>query len=111
MQTWPTPAPLNRISRLNYFPADDTMFISGSTPARPYNEENWNGTGSTLVRYDHWKSGHPVLRYAVDLPDQGPPDREELNGFAVEGDYIFAGETLTGIIRVYDRDTGRDIGR
>ena len=111
VQRWPTPAPFNRISRLNYFPADDTMFISGSTPERPYNEENWNGTGATLARYDHWNSGTPVLRYTVELPDKGPPDREELNGFAVEGDYIFAGETLTGIIRVYDRDTGRDIGR
>ncbi len=64
-----------------------------------------------LARYDNWKRGKPVLRYTIDLPDQGPADPQSLSGFAVEGDYIFAVETRTGVVRVYDRDTGRDVGR
>src|ERR1700751_1240050 len=36
MRQYPPPAPFYRIARLNYFPADDTMFVSGSTPAHPF---------------------------------------------------------------------------
>ncbi len=111
MQPYPPPAPFNRIARLNYFPADDTMFISGSTPSRPFVQDNWNGAGSQLARYDHWKSGKPVLRYVIGLPDLGPPDWLSINGFAVAGDYIFAVETRSAIVRVYERGTGRDVGR
>ncbi|MFP3564356.1 hypothetical protein [Paraburkholderia sp. SIMBA_030] len=111
MQRYPMPAPFNRIARLNYFPDGDTMLISGSTRKRPFVEYNWNGAGSLLARYDRWMSGKPVLRYAIELPDEGPPVAMALSGFAVAGDYIFGVETPTGIVRVYERDTGRDAGR
>jgi hypothetical protein len=111
MRQYPPPAPFYRIARLNYFPADDTMFISGSTPAHPFVQDNWNSAGSQLARYDHWKSGKPVLRYIIGLPDRGAPDWSSISGFAVAGDYVFAIETRSAIVRVYDRDTGRDVGR
>ncbi|MEZ0604568.1 hypothetical protein ACAX43_20770 [Paraburkholderia sp. IW21] len=111
MRQYPPPAPFYRIARLNYFPADDTMFISGSTPAHPFVQDNWNSAGSQLARYDHWKSGKPVLRYVIGLPDRGAPDWSSISGFAVAGDYIFAIETRSAIVRVYDRATGRDVGR
>jgi hypothetical protein len=87
------------------------MFISGSTPAHPFVQDNWNGAGSQLARYDHWKSGKPVLRYVIGLPDRGAPDWLSINGFAVAGDYVFAIETRSAIVRVYERSTGRDVGR
>ncbi|MFM0208491.1 hypothetical protein PQQ96_13890 [Paraburkholderia sediminicola] len=111
MRRYPPPAPFNRIARMNYFPADDTMFISGSTPAHPFVQDNWNSAGSQLARYDHWKSGKPVLRYVIGLPDRGAPDWSSISGFAVAGDYVFAIETRSAIVRVYDRNTGRDVGR
>ncbi|AXL53502.1 hypothetical protein DSC91_006958 [Paraburkholderia caffeinilytica] len=111
MQRYAMPAPFNRIARLNYFPADDTMFISGSTREHPFVEYNWNGAGSLLARYDHWTSGKPTLRYAIELPDEGPPTALSLNGFAVAGDYLFGVETETAVVRVYERDTGREAGR
>jgi hypothetical protein len=111
MREYPPPAPFNRIARLNYFPADDTLFISGSTPAHPFVQDNWNGAGSQLARYDHWKSGKPVLRYIIGLPDRGAPDWSSISGFAVAGDYVFAIETRSAIVHVYDRNTGRDAGR
>ncbi|SIO52988.1 hypothetical protein SAMN05444172_2904 [Burkholderia sp. GAS332] len=111
MRQYPPPAPFYRIARLNYFPADDTMFISGSTPAHPFVQDNWNSAGSQLARYDHWKSGKPVLRYIIGLPDRGAPDWSSISGFAAAGDYVFAIETRSAIVRVYDRDTGRDVGR
>lgn len=111
MRQYPPPAPFYRIARLNYFPADDTMFISGSTPAHPFVQDNWNSAGSQLARYDHWKSGKPMLRYVIGLPDRGAPDWSSISGFAVAGDYIFAIETRSAIVRVYDRATGRDVGR
>ncbi|HZZ03459.1 hypothetical protein [Paraburkholderia sp.] len=111
MRQYPPPAPFYRIARLNYFPADDTMFVSGSTPAHPFVQDNWNGAGSQLACYDHWKSGKPVLRYIIGLPDRGAPDWSSISGFAVAGDYVFAIETRSAIVRVYDRTTGRDVGR
>ncbi|SMG26088.1 hypothetical protein SAMN06265784_102494 [Paraburkholderia susongensis] len=108
---YPAPAPFNRIARLYYSADDDTMFISGSTPAHPFNQDNWNGAGSQLARYDHWKSGKPVLRYVIGLPDAGPPEWLSINGFTVAGDYVFAVETRSAIVRVYDRASGRDLGR
>ncbi|HZZ12114.1 MAG TPA: hypothetical protein VFE79_15610 [Paraburkholderia sp.] len=109
-QTAP-PAPFYRVARLNYFPDDDTMFISGSTPGHPFVQDNWNGAGSQLARYDHWKSGKPVLRYVIGLPDRGAPAYVSINGIAVAGDYIFAVETRSAIVRVYDKATGHDVGR
>ena len=111
MRQYPPPAPFNHIARLNYSADDDTMFISGSTPAHPFNQDNWNGAGSQLARYDHWKSGKPVLRYVIALPDRGAPDWLSVNGFAVAGDYLFAVETRSALVRVYDRASGRDVGQ
>ncbi|MFM0641885.1 hypothetical protein PQQ63_34940 [Paraburkholderia metrosideri] len=111
MRQYPPPAPFYRIARLNYFPADDTMFVSGSTPAHPFIQDNWNSAGSQLARYDHWKNGKPLLRYIIGLPDRGAPDWSSISGFAVAGDYVFAIETRSAIVRVYDRATGRDVGR
>ncbi|MBW9107100.1 hypothetical protein [Paraburkholderia phenoliruptrix] len=111
MRQYPAPAPFYRIARLNYFSDDDTLFVSGSTRARPFNQDNWNSAGSQLARYDHWKTGRPVLRYLIDLPDEGPPGWLSVNGFAVAGDYIFAVETRSAAVRVYERASGRDIGR
>ncbi|WP_341312385.1 hypothetical protein WN982_12905 [Paraburkholderia sp. IMGN_8] len=111
MRQYPPPAPFYRIARLNYFPADDTMFISGSTPMHPFVQDNWNSAGSRLARYDRWKSGKPVLRYVIELPDRSAPDWLSINGFAVAGDYIFAVENRSAFVRVYDRATGRDAGR
>ena len=111
MQRFAVPAPLTRITRVIYNAAADTMFLTGSTAARPFNEHNWNSASSTLARYDHWLGGSPALRYTIDLPDRGPPDTQGINGIAEAGDYLFAAETMTGIVRVYDRDTGRDVGR
>ncbi len=111
MQRFAMPAPFTRITRLIYDAATDTMFVAGSTAARPFIEHNWNSASSTLARYDHWLSGKPALRYTIDLPDHGPPDVQGINGIAAAGDYLFAVETMTGIVRVYDRDTGHDVGR
>ncbi|ABE30452.1 NHL repeat family protein [Paraburkholderia xenovorans LB400] len=111
MRQYAPPAPFYRIARLNYFPDQDSMFVSGSTPAHPFVQENWNGAGSQLARYDHWKSGKPVLRYVIGLPDRGAPDWSSISGFAVAGDYVFAVETRGAVVRVYDRASGRDVGR
>ncbi|RFU47907.1 hypothetical protein [Paraburkholderia sp. DHOC27] len=110
MRSYPMPEGFERIARVNYFPASDTMFISGSTHERPFVGYNWNGMGSTLARYDHWSSGKPELRYKIDLPDRAPPAPASLNGFAVAGDYIFAVETHTAFVRVFDRGTGDEVG-
>ncbi|CAH2901069.1 MAG: FIG00459287: hypothetical protein [uncultured Paraburkholderia sp.] len=111
MRQYPALAPFYRVARINYFPDDDTLFVSGSTRARPFVQDNWNSAGSQLARYDHWKSGKPVLRYLIDLPDRGPPEWLSINGFAVAGDYLFAVETRSAAVRVYDRESGRDVGR
>jgi hypothetical protein len=111
MRQYAPPAPFYRVARLNYFPDEDSMFVSGSTPAHPFVQENWNGAGSQLARYDHWKSGKPVLRYVIGLPDRGAPDWSSISGFTVAGDYVFAVETRGAVVRVYDRASGRDVGR
>ena len=111
MRQYAMPAPFYRVARLNYFPEDDTLFVSGSTRERPFVQDNWNSAGSKLARYDHWKSGKPVLRYLIDLPDRGPPEWLSINGFAVAGDYIFAVETRSAAVRIYDRASGREAGR
>ncbi len=111
MRQYAAPAPFYRIARISYFPDDDALFVSGSTRARPFVQENWNSAGSQLARYDHWKSDKPVLRYLIDLPDRGAPEWLSINGFAVAGDYLFAVETRSAAVRVYDRESGRDVGR
>ncbi|RDK03915.1 hypothetical protein DLM46_05430 [Paraburkholderia lacunae] len=110
LRTYDTPSRLNHLARLVYDDATDTLYLSGSTRQRPFNEANWNGAGSLLARYDHWKSGKPVLRYAIEWPDRGPENPLFMTGFAVGGDYLFAVESRSAVVSVYERDTGREVG-
>ncbi|WP_366146146.1 hypothetical protein, partial [Paraburkholderia sp.] len=109
MRTLPMPTRFTRLARILYNPETDTMYLSGSTPERPFNPANGQGGGSTLVRYDHWRSG-PAMRYTIDWPDRGPDHTQLMAGFTVAGDYVFAVESMTGVVTVYDRDTGRESG-
>lgn len=111
MRTWAPPEGFNRVARVEYFPEDDTMYVSGSTPERPYVNDNWRGMGSRLARYDHWSSGKPVLRYVLDLPDEGRPSLASRGGFAVAGAFVFVVDTRSAAVLVYDRANGHEIGR
>lgn len=110
VKTYEMPMPFNHLARIVYDDATDTLYLAGSTPQRPFNEANWNGAGSLFARYDHWKSGNPVLRYSIDWPDRGPDKPVAITGFTVAGDYVFAVENHTAVVTVYDRNTGREAG-
>ncbi|MCC8391231.1 hypothetical protein LJ656_01405 [Paraburkholderia sp. MMS20-SJTR3] len=121
LREYPMPAPFNHLARLQYSAADDTMYLSGSTPAQPFNQLNWNGAGSRLARYDHWHSATPTLRYLIEWPDVSgsepsgsePGGSEPLliSGFALAGDYLFAVEGRRARVRVYDQASGCEVGQ
>jgi hypothetical protein len=115
MTSYPVPAPINHVSRVQYDAQHDVMFITGGSAERPYDDRNWNGAGYVLARYDNW-SKKPRLAFAVDLPLYSPVvaggmgSGHSVAGFAAEGDYVFAVETFSATVRVYDAHNGGEVG-
>ncbi|WP_425127212.1 hypothetical protein [Burkholderia gladioli] len=110
LTAYPVPEPFTELRRAIYDPAGDTLYVTGYTadaqPKPGINKE----VGRVLVRYDKWSSGTPVKRYQVELP-WAPDAKPILNliSLTVEGRYLFGVEPV-GIVHVYDKDTGRELG-
>ena len=107
----PAPVPFNRVSRIHYEPATDTMFLSGYTEALPYHAKFWKEAGRVLARYDHWSEGNRKPRWAETWHWQegGRESFATPHCFSVAGDYIHVGFFHRGgpvVNRVYNARTG-----
>jgi hypothetical protein len=109
---YPMPAPFNRIARIVYIAATDTMYVAGYTAAAPYPDASyWKQAGRVLVRYDNWSSGTPTQTWALNLPwiSSTNPTQSTI-GIAVAGNYVFMAEIAASQIDVYDNRTGQLVG-
>lgn len=105
---YPLPAPFTRVARVLYVPDTDTMYLAGASADHPWDNDDWNGTGKLIARYDHW-STHPQLRYQIGVDSWGPK-AVRTAGLTQEGDYLFVVEGLSAAVRVYDANTGAPVG-
>ncbi len=110
-----SPAPFNRVSRMEYHPATDTMFLSGYTPEHPHDGKFWKEGGRVLALYDKWSTGNRTPKW-TNLWHWAEGGRESYatpHCFSVAGDYIHVGYFHRGgpvVNRVYTASAGELVG-
>lgn len=117
--TAPHPAALDRVKRLRYDPATDTMFLGGTT--REHANQHWKPMGPALARYDAWSRGPSDPRWLTVAPyvkgSSGHTSCEPM-GFDLAGDYLFLPYTgaskeagfSTGHIEILRAADGQPVG-
>jgi len=114
MKTYPAPAPLYNLQRLEYYPDSDTMYLSGYSKEYPHNGRNWKTIGKVVARYDHW-STNPVKRWEIHPPFDEAQEGSKTYGtpvaLSVAGDYLFIAYLCTAEVRIFHTATGAYVGR
>jgi len=109
----PFPEPFNRVNRIEYEPATDTMYLTGYTADAPYNGKFWKEAGRVTVRYDDWSKPARKARWTLKHQwEEGRPYATP-HSISVAGDRLFVGYFHRGgpvIDRVYDALTGKLVG-
>jgi len=118
-KTFPMPAPMTHLLRIEYYPATDTMYLTGHTADRPKTGGEWGQVGSEAWRIDSWGRGNRTPRWRAALP-YSPETRVKTPGaavsnatiksFCVAGDYAFAVESRSAKVHVYNAGTGEKVG-
>lgn len=109
---WPAPAGFDKIQRVHYDTATDTLYVAGFPNG--VRDPAWGEVGAVLERYDGWTTGKPVKRWRAELP----VDDEKVYPKAMDivGDYAFVVAVKpvngqTGMIYVYKLADGTQVGR
>jgi hypothetical protein len=118
-KTFALPAPMNHLLRIEYLPKSDVMYLTGHTTDRPKTGGEWGQVGSEVLRIDNWSRGSRTPRYRVALPYQpetaarfpgASVTNTTIKSFCTAGDRLFAVESRTAKVHVYDADTGAKLG-
>ena len=108
-RTFPLPAPMNHLLRIEYHPAADTMFLTGHTADRPKRSNEWGQVGTEILRFDAWSRGNRTPLWRIVLP-YDPEKGVTVKSFCTAGDYVFAVECRTARVHVFDARTGAKVG-
>jgi hypothetical protein len=118
-KTFALPAPLNHLLRIEYLPKSDVMYLTGHTSDRPKTGGEWGQVGSEVLRIDNWSRGNRAPRYRIALPYQpetaarfpgASVTNATIKSFCTAEDRLFAVESRTAKVHVYDANTGAKVG-
>ena len=118
-KTYPLPAPMNHVLRIEYHPTADVMYLTGHTTDRPKTGGEWGQVGSEVLRFDNWSKGNRTPRWRIALPYQ-PETKVKTPGasvpnvtiksFCTAGDAVFAVESRSAKVHVHSAATGEKLG-
>jgi hypothetical protein len=102
------PSEFVEVLRARYYPATDTMYVSGYTWDHQVHHHQWVGAGPEVIRYDHWSTPQRAVTSRIVFPGRGTsissmeavPSR----------DLLFAVEVETETVFCYDSKSGRLLG-
>ena len=107
MTTIAMPSQFNDLERIEYYPATDTMYLAGYSPAQSNTNGDWKIIGKVICRYDHWSTsptlhaGYPLLPAFSDT--SSPPVQPA--SMSVTGQYLFVTYAQQNQVLVYNLDT------
>jgi len=107
VQSFLRPPEFLDVRRAMYFPALDSMYLSGYTwDNQAWPDEQWVNSGRELIRYDDWTK--PTRHLVSRIPFIA----RDITSFDVlpSRHLAFLGEMTTSSILVYNADTGKMIG-
>ena len=110
-EVWfPRPPEFTQVLRAIYFPASDTMYLSGYTWDCPITgrEYGWGHCGHELIRYDHWMQPTRKVHCRMPFPEQA----QDIKAITIAdtAHRAFAGEMEGNVLFTYDTDTGKLLG-
>jgi len=112
-KTEPAPEPFINLQRVEYFPATDTMYLSGYAKDFPNTHGNWKTIGKVVCRYDAWRT-KKTRRWQLTPPFDEAQEGSKTSGtpvaLSVAGDYLFISYLKTAEVRVYETATGTYCG-
>jgi hypothetical protein len=112
-RTEPAPEPFTNLQRVEYFPATDTMYLSGYSKSFPNKKGNWKTIGKVVCRYDAWGTTR-AKRWELTPPFDEAQEASQTYGtpvaMSIAGDYLFITYLKTAEVRVYEVDTARYCG-
>ncbi len=111
----PTVGGLRQLSKLNYDPVGDRMYIGAWTDEHPFPGGGWEqmSCGAELLRFDHWSSTPHLAWRSVLLPPEGEVSTSP-KAWSFEEDYAFVASTWQSeaiAVDVYRLADGKRIGR
>ncbi|MDJ0534554.1 MAG: hypothetical protein QNJ70_19080 [Xenococcaceae cyanobacterium MO_207.B15] len=106
-ETIEMPAPFTRLERIKYFPDTDVMYLTGYTTDNPKIGKEWGIVGTEIIRYDNWSSDKN-LKWRIILPYE-PESKLIIKAVDIAGDRVFAVESRSAEVQVYDAITGEFI--
>ncbi|AFY34953.1 NHL repeat-containing protein [Calothrix sp. PCC 7507] len=110
MQKHPTPSMITDLRRIEYFPATDTMYLSGFTVDHPANGDDTGVVGSEIIRFDNWSQRKYIPHWRIVVPYDKTGKREvSTAAMSVAGDYVFAVTVKTAEVYVYNATTGAEV--
>ncbi len=102
-----TPSLFTDLRRIEYYPATDTMYLSGFTKDHPSVGDDSGVVGSEIVRFDNWSQGNRTPRVRIVIPYDNVGNRNvDTAAMSVAGDYVFAVTVKTAEVYVYNSSTG-----
>jgi hypothetical protein len=110
--------------RIWYDTEKDELFLAGFSNQYPDSQDTWWCMGSTIVKLkdffkridsgdddvENWKPD-VVLYVPFNIEDGSTKDYTNAKAFTVCGDYIFVAIAREGYVTVYDRDSGKFVGK
>jgi hypothetical protein len=110
MQKQKNPSIFTDLRRIEYFPATDTMYLSGFTADHPASGDDTRVVGSEIIRFDKWSQGNSTPRWRIVVPYDKTGKREvSTAAMSVAGDYVFAVTVKTAEVYVYNATTGAQV--
>ena len=119
----PLPQRFRDAKRVWYDAERDELFLAGNSDVNPDERDTWWSMCGTIVRCDHflervrkgeikegWKSDLSIY-IPFHVEDGKGLDHTNAKAFTVAGDYVFVILARKGWITVYDRQSGRFVGR
>ena len=103
------PPLITKLNRLEYIPADDTMYLSAFTTTHPQPKDgNWGVVGTEILKIDRWSTGNrtPSLRIVLPYDKKGV----FMKAISIAGNYVFAAECRGSSVHIYDLTTGANLG-
>jgi hypothetical protein len=109
LQYFPRPREFIEVYRAWYYPATDTLYLSGVTWDHPaLGKEHWGGCGREAIRYDGWLRGDRRVVSRMVFPKGAVSIKAAQPAHA--GNRFFAGEMETSVLFVYDTASGKLLG-
>lgn len=109
------PSGVTDVKRIEYDSETDKMFLAGYTSNLPNNYsdgDTWWAAGRAAVQINNWSTGNRTITYTYQLPWWEPTgNAKAAKSIAAAGNYLFAVNSITGEIVVYDTTNGTEKGR